>query len=234
MRPLSGGKTWIRSASIALVLLILGWPALGQRTLQRNTAGQTVRQSMREYNFMAAKFVDALPLDPGDGVIVYGMNSPLYLKEFLRRVGPEGQVYAVFRSEPNYRYELAEGYSAEDPRVHPIFAADGHAHLEADMADLVVAMDLFGFFSREDALYREAHHALRPGGTLVQVRATGRSEAEYRQSHRNAPKELSGRPLLQEINRQRLGVSQHGFRYMDEIALFKTRTIRLFENLDGD
>ena len=35
-----------------------------------------------------------------------------------------------------------------------------------------------------------------------------------------------------ETNRQRLGVTQHGFRYVSEIALFKTRTIRLFENLE--
>ena len=232
MRESSGEARWIRSAGMALVLLVLGWPALGQRTMKRSDAGEAAIQAMREYHYMAGKFVDTLPLSAGDRVIVYGMNSPGYLKEFLRRLGPEGEIYSVFRSEQNYRYELEQGRSAEDPRIHPIFAADGDAHLEPDMADLVVAMDLFGFYRREAALYREAHRALRPGGTLVQVRVRRRTEAEFEALHPNFTLPLRGRPLNQEINRQRLGVTQHGFRYVNEIALFKTRTIRLFENLE--
>ena len=232
MRGSSGEGRWIRSAGIALVLLVLGWPAVGQRTLTRSDAGEVAIQALREYHYMAGKFVKALPLGAGDHVIVYGMNSPGYLEEFLRRLGPEGEIYPVFRSEHNYRYELEQGRSAEDPRVHPIFAADGDAHLEPDIADLVVAMDLFGFYRREDALYREAHRALRPGGTLVQVRAIRRTEAEYQALHPKHSQPLRGRPLNQEINRQRLGVTQHGFRYVNEIALFKTRTIRVFENLE--
>jgi hypothetical protein len=213
------------------VLLVLGWPALGQRTLTRNE-GEAAIRAMREYNFRAREFVNAWPLGAGDRVILYGMTSTGYLEEFLRRLGPQGEIYPVFRSEQNYRYELDQGRSAEDPRVHPIFAADGHAHLEPDIADLAVAMDLFGFYRREDALYREAHRALRTGGTLVQVRAMRRTEGEGRALHPQQPGPLRGRQLNQEINRQRLGVTQHGFRYVNEIALFKTRTIRLFENLE--
>ncbi len=232
MRESSGETRWIRSAGMALVLLVLGWPALGQRTMTRGDVGEAAIQAMREYHYMAGKFVDTLPLSAGDRVIVYGMNSPGYLEEFLRRLGPEGEVYSVFRSEQNYRYELEQGRSAEDPRVHPIFAADGDAHLEPDIADLAVAMDLFGFYRREAALYREAHRALRPGGTLVQVRAMRRTEAEYKALHPRHPQPLRGRMLAQEINRQRLAVIQHGFRYVNEIELFKTRTIHLFENLE--
>jgi len=232
MRGSSGGARWIRSAGIALVLLLPGWPAAGQRTMTRSDAGEAAIQAMREYHYMAGKFVNTLPLNAGDRVIVYGMNSPRYLEEFLRRLGPEGELYSVFRSEENYRYELEQGRSTEDPRIHPIFAADGDAHLESDMADLVVAMDLFGFYRREAALYSEAHRTLRPGGTLVQVRARRRTEAELERLHPNFTLPLRGRPLIQEINRQRLAVTQHGFRYANEIALFKTRTIHLFENLE--
>ncbi len=232
MRGLSGEARWILSACIALAVLDLGLPALGQRTLTRGDAGEQLIQAMREYNYMAAKFVDSLPLHAGDSVIVYGMNSPHYLKEFLRRVGPEGEVYPVFRSESGYYYELEQGDAEDDPRVHPIFAADGDAHLEQDIADLVVAMDLFGFYRREDALYREAHRALRPGGTLVQVRTKRRTEAEHQALHPRHSLPLSGRLLIQEINRQRLAVTQHGFRHEREIELFKTRTIHLFENLE--
>ena len=232
MRGSSGAARWIRSAAIALVLLGLGWPALGQRTLTRSDMGQAGIQAMREYHHMAGKFVDALPLSAGDRVVVYGMNSPNHLEQFLRRVGPEGEVYSVYRSAQNYRYELEQGRSVEDPRIYPIFAADGDAHLEPGIADLVVAMDLFGFFRREDALYSEAHRVLRPGGQLVQVRSTQRTDAEYKALHPRHPKPLSGRLLIQEINRQRLAVTQHGFRHLNEIALFKSRTIHLFENLE--
>jgi len=232
MRESTGRWSWVRSAGIGLMMLVVSGPALSQRTMQPSDVGATALQAMREYHFMAKKFVNLLPLEAGDHVIVYGMHGEHFLKEFLRRVGSEGAVYVVFRSEQDYRYELQEGYSVTDPRVHPVFAADGDAHLESDFADLVVAMDLFGFFRREDALYRDAHRALRVGGTLVQVRAIRRTEAEFRQRHPRAPAELSGRMLAQEINRQRLGVTQHGFRHVLELALYKTRSIHLFENLD--
>jgi len=232
MSAWGGEPRWTRNTGILLVMLLWGWPAVGGRTMLRNDAGESAIQAMREYHFMAKKFVDILPLQPGDRVIVYGMNSTNYLKEFLRRVGPEGEVYSVFRSVENYRYELQEGQSGQDPRIHPIFAADGDAHLEADIADLVVAMDLFGFYRRENALYHDAHRSLRPGGTLVQVRAVRRTEAEFQQRHPNAPQQLRGRMLRQEINRQRLAVIQHGFRYLEELPLFKTRSIHLYENLE--
>jgi hypothetical protein len=232
MRKTLSEQKWTLRAILLLGVLFLGLPALAQRAPQRSAAGEAAIQAMREYNQMSRKFVDALPLQPGDRVAVYGMSAPHYLKDFLRRIGPEGKIYAVFRAESNYRYELEQGQSVEDPRIHPIFAADGDAHLEPDVIDMAIAMDLFGFYRREHDLYREAHRALRVGGTLVQVRATRRTEAEFEQRHPKQRNQLSGRMLLQETNRQRLGVTQHGFRYVDEIPLFDTRTVRLYENLE--
>jgi tRNA A58 N-methylase Trm61 len=187
---------------------------------------------MREYNFRAREFVQALGLQPGESVVLYGMTSANYLTEVLRYVGAEGEVHAVFRQEQDYRYFLQSSEFRGDNRVHPIFAFDGDAHLEPESADVVVALDLFGFFRREDDVYRQAHRALKPGARLVQVRALDRTEKEQRTLHPNMePGQLHGRLWIQEVNRQRLSVTQHGFRYMEEIPVFETRSVRVFENL---
>jgi SAM-dependent methyltransferase len=215
------GAVWLGSAGLAGA----------QKHVQRNKTGELALKAMREYNWKHKEFVDALPLEPGDTVVIFGMSSANYLKEFLRRVGPEGKVHAVFRMESNYLHEIGSGISLEDSRIEPVFAADGDAHIEEGVADLVVAMDLFGFYRREDALYRQAYQLLKPGGELIQVRARRRTQAEYEQVHGSAPSELKGRQLAQETNRQRLGVTQHGFEYVEEISLFETRTIRVFRTL---
>jgi SAM-dependent methyltransferase len=217
---------------LACLLLPASTSAMAQRKVYRNEAGETALQAMREYNWRAPEFANALPLKEGDTLVVYGMCSANYLKEFLRRVGPEGRVYAVFRMEPNYLNELSAGMSREDPRLQPVFAADGDAHLEDGIADLVIAMDLFGFYRREDALYRQAHQVLEPDGLLIQVRARRRTEAEYEQLHGASPEGITGRQLAYELNRQRLAVTQHGFEYVDEISLFETRTIRVFRSVN--
>lgn len=219
-----------RGAGWCLVMagLVAGPPVQAQRA-RPPAGGAEAVLSMREFHYLAPRLLDALALRPGDVVVVYGLTTSEYLAGLVQRVGPEGKVYAVYRLEPDYR-ELRSGADPPLSSVIPVFAADGDAHLEPGIADLVVAVDIYGFFQRELELYGQAHQVLRPGGRLVQVRSNSRITGDQQRRHPGQEGDLAGYAKKQELNRRLLRVTQFGFRFVGEVPVFETRTVRVFES----
>jgi hypothetical protein len=219
--PCKGPVIWLLS------FLLLSAPLHGQAH-QAPDGKYSPKYSMREFHLLARRFLEAVRPEAGQVVVAFGLTTPDYMELLVERVGPQGRVIAVFRTEADYRY-AREQWRAQSDRVEVVFAADGDAHLDPGIADLIFAVDLYGFFLREDDVYRQAHAALEEGGRLVQVRSLLRTRQEQSRRYPNANGPLQGRAKSLELNRQRLQVTRFGFRYVEEIPIFRTRSVRVFE-----
>ena len=211
------------AAALLLAAIPLAW---GQRK-----PGPRINPtfSIREIRHLAPRVVGALGLESGDVVVAYGATDPQFLEPLAAQVGDEGRVYAVMRREDRYRRLLAEiaegGFGG---RVEPILAVDGDAHMGNGVADVVIALDLFGFFDREPDVYMQAHAALKPEGRLVQMRSVHRTQREAQSIYPGAERTPGGRAATLERNRQRLMVERFGFRFAEELSLMQSRTVRVF------
>ncbi|HOO77979.1 MAG TPA: class I SAM-dependent methyltransferase [bacterium] len=143
------------------------------------------------------KILDALPLGPGQTVLDAGCGNGYMAKEFLRRVGPAGRVYALDPDE------------AAIDRLRRETESDGLIALAADITaptglpggafDLVYLCTVVHGFSPEQfaGFAAEIDRLLAPGGFLAVVEIVKR-ESPFGPplARRLSPEELQARLAL--------------------------------------
>ena len=192
-----------------------------------------VQLSAIELDHRAVELVDAFDAAKGASVASFGLSTPRVLRLLAKRLGPEGRLFTVHRSEAQYRW-LSETLVPEFARsVQPILAADGDAHLDAGAAELVILIDMEGFFHREADLYRQAREILTPGGRLVILRRPRRTGRVVKGPPTTTPQSGGSPPSREPTYAERLRLESEGFRLVATPEVLAVRGVWILERTGG-
>jgi len=213
-----------------LALALGAGGALGQPAAVR--PGEPIQRAQLELRSTIVKMLEALALPKGARVACYGMTDPLFLAALAESLGPEGQAYAVYRNLPAYQDALLKGASG-DRRVEAIFAADGDGHMDSEELDLVLLLDVDGFFKRESDLHRQARDSLRPGGRLVILRLLPKELLQQVASGLPPSTPEDRRAARLRANQEIVQLERIGLEFVDELSVLIFRTMRVYRQPGG-
>ncbi|MBC7350344.1 MAG: class I SAM-dependent methyltransferase [Candidatus Aminicenantes bacterium] len=109
--------------------------------------------------------LEEVEIKPGDRVLDFGCGPGSYLLLLVEMVGPHGKIYALDINPLAIR--MVQGL-AERKQLKNISTihSDGPTGLPDDYLDVVLLFDVFHHLEQPQAVLRELHRILRPGGIL--------------------------------------------------------------------
>ncbi|MBW2577129.1 MAG: methyltransferase domain-containing protein [Deltaproteobacteria bacterium] len=151
----------------------------------------------REVFVQRERVVEALALSPGMTIADIGAGTGLFLPDFDREVGSEGQVYAVEIS-PKFLEHLRERSEREGlSRVELVEGLEDSVELPTASVDLAFVCDTYHHFEYPLSTLASLYAAIRPGGSLVILdfdRIPGES-SDWVMEHLRAGKEVFRREI---------------------------------------
>ena len=136
----------------------IGWQSAGWLT-----------RPEREAQEEPERMLDALHLHPGETVADVGAGVGFHTLRLSRRVGPKGRVYAT-DLQPEMLALLRQALASHG--VHNVIAVQATADstgLPDRSVDLALLVDVYHEVQEPQALLRQLHRALKPGGRLALV-----------------------------------------------------------------
>ena len=200
----------IAVAAVAFLTMHAGSaPAQIARNMPLKLAGM-------ELDYRGPEIAAALKVQPGATVVTFGLTGSRFLHHLMEDLGPGGTVISVSRNVHDY-YALRDS-TEYGSRLQAIFAKDGDSHLEVGSADLMVMVDLDGFYQRWEDMLRQAKRILPPGGRLALLQLPPR-EVMLGQAKPGEPT----------VDPARLSLEAAGFRWVEAPRALDKRRFNLFQ-----
>lgn len=135
--------------------------------------------------------LDATGLKPGDEVADVGAGTGLFTREFARRVGKTGRVYAVEIAPAFLNHIAAQAAkSGDDDVITPVLAGPDKTHLPPESVDVVFLCATYHHFEHPERNLASIVRALRPGGRVILIDFDqARAKNEFAREHARGPKE---------------------------------------------
>lgn len=132
------------------------------------------------------EIIKACELNEGAVIADIGVGTGIFTREFAKKVGPTGTVYAVDVT-PKFTERLSE-----IDNVIPVLCTEKSVNLPEESVDIVFICDSYHHFDFPEETMLSIWQALRPGGKLILIdfeRIEGRSR-EWVLGHLRAGKEV--------------------------------------------
>ena len=123
----------------------------------------------REQEEHLSKLISLLDLAPGDEVADIGAGSGVLTELLAKKVGPEGQVFAVDIQKEMLLLIQQRTNRAGLQNVTPVLGGITDPKLAAESVDLMLLVDVYHEFSHPFEMCQAMAEALRPGGRIVLV-----------------------------------------------------------------
>lgn len=121
----------------------------------------------RHMLFPADKRIDTFGIRNGFTVIDYGCGPGVYLRKVSELVGDKGKVYAVDVHELAMEAVKRKISKYDLANVEPVLARGYGCDLEAHVADVIYAVDMFHMIKKPTPFLRELHRLLKKNGHLI-------------------------------------------------------------------
>jgi ubiquinone/menaquinone biosynthesis C-methylase UbiE len=149
--PLKGYK----GREIAVTMHYLGAPWLTRESRQREEDCETL--------------LEALNIKPGMTVCDLGCGNGFYTLELAKRVGAQGQVYAVDIQQEMLHLLDERAKAAGVKNIKPILGSVIDPRLPDESQDLILLVDVYHEFSHPEHMLRAIRKALKPAGRIALV-----------------------------------------------------------------
>lgn len=197
-----GEITRLRIFRLLAPILCAAWLALCSSTPATPYTGRDTWQRPEEV-------MDAMEVHLGSTVADVGAGYGWFTHKLALRVGATGTVFAV--DVQPVMVEDIRSWSVEEHlrQVIPVLGAENDPHLPDGQLDAVLVVNTYHEMQAYDAMLRNFHQALKPGGRLVIIEPEakpGRPRAEYQKEHVIPPE------LVKE------DATRNGFRFVGQHA----------------
>ena len=98
-----------------------------------------------------------------------GAGTGVFAREFLKRLGPGGRVYACDVSDVMIDYMEQEIPAEDRTKLMPLRSEESALPLEDESVDAVYTINVYHEFESATAMLAEVYRVLRPGGRFVVV-----------------------------------------------------------------
>ncbi|MFT5303766.1 MAG: outer membrane protein assembly factor BamB [Mariniblastus sp.] len=146
----------------------------------------------REVYSSRQAIVDACGIKSGQTVADVGAGTGLFSRLFAKRVGQDGQVFAVDIAPRFIEHIDTESAKSSIQNIKTVLCDDDSVNLPANSADVVFICDTYHHFEYPNSTLTSIHQALKPEGRLIVIdfeRIQGKTR-EWLINHVRAGKEV--------------------------------------------
>jgi ubiquinone/menaquinone biosynthesis C-methylase UbiE len=122
---------------------------------------------LRDMFFPVDQFVTTLGIQQGFTLIDYGCGPGSYINKTSELVGTEGTVYAVDIHELAIQAVRKRIGKCQLSNVEPLLATGYSCPLNEQVADVILALDMFHMIEEPMAFLKELHRLLKRDGFLI-------------------------------------------------------------------